>query len=314
MPAPRFFTRDDGAQLRVVEGFADEVISRRPGRTPRASWARATTRWLREDREAVTAAGGCIGRAWGGHHWRTGARSGLGSGLDSLVLATRPVELVAGVDLALPLFEPGPLGQRFRRLTRMVLALANLPISLVGMDARELPFETDSFDLVFSGACLAHVRDVEVALAEMARVLRPGGRMYHRIDPFFWVRGCHGPGLVDIPWAHAGLTPPEYLRFLVETQGSNEAVRRFQFVESLNQFTVRRWWDIFASAPVELIDWEEERLIWVVELLARHLEAIETTIECVEPSDLACSMITAVAAPPRRGGVRSLAPRLARSR
>ena len=49
-----------------------------------------------------------------------------------------------------------------------------------GVDAREadicyLPFEDASFDVVFAGWMLYHVRDLERALNEVRRVLRPGG-------------------------------------------------------------------------------------------------------------------------------------------
>jgi SAM-dependent methyltransferase len=43
-------------------------------------------------------------------------------------------------------------------------------------DARELPFEDSSFDVVTCSHALYHVPDVDEALAEFVRVLRPGGR------------------------------------------------------------------------------------------------------------------------------------------
>ncbi len=49
-----------------------------------------------------------------------------------------------------------------------------------GVDARQadvcyLPFEDDSFDVVYAGWMLYHVRDLDRALGEIRRVLRPGG-------------------------------------------------------------------------------------------------------------------------------------------
>jgi len=49
-----------------------------------------------------------------------------------------------------------------------------------GVDARQadicyLPFEDDTFDVVYAGWMLYHVRDIDRALAEVRRVLRPGG-------------------------------------------------------------------------------------------------------------------------------------------
>jgi SAM-dependent methyltransferase len=43
-------------------------------------------------------------------------------------------------------------------------------------DARELPFEDSSFDVVTCSHVLYHLPDVDEALAEFVRVLRPGGR------------------------------------------------------------------------------------------------------------------------------------------
>lgn len=47
---------------------------------------------------------------------------------------------------------------------------------VVEAGAEELPFDDDSFDVVTTGYVLCTVPDVEAALREMARVLRPGGR------------------------------------------------------------------------------------------------------------------------------------------
>ena len=44
-------------------------------------------------------------------------------------------------------------------------------------DVRALPFHDGEFDCAFAGWMLYHVREVDRALAELARVLRPGGRL-----------------------------------------------------------------------------------------------------------------------------------------
>jgi len=44
-------------------------------------------------------------------------------------------------------------------------------------DAQALPFHNHAFDLVLSCECLEHVPDPSLALAEMYRVLKPGGRL-----------------------------------------------------------------------------------------------------------------------------------------
>lgn len=44
-------------------------------------------------------------------------------------------------------------------------------------EASQLPFPNHHFDVAISTQVLEYVRDVEVALAELYRVLRPGGRL-----------------------------------------------------------------------------------------------------------------------------------------
>jgi SAM-dependent methyltransferase len=48
-------------------------------------------------------------------------------------------------------------------------------VETVRTEAEELPFEDESFDLVFGHAVLHHIPDLDKAFAEFRRVLRPGG-------------------------------------------------------------------------------------------------------------------------------------------
>ena len=56
-------------------------------------------------------------------------------------------------------------------------ARSDLQASVVAAGAEELPFDDDSFDTVVSTMVLCTVEDPERALAEVARVLKPGGRL-----------------------------------------------------------------------------------------------------------------------------------------
>ena len=48
-------------------------------------------------------------------------------------------------------------------------------LEVLEASATALPFEDSSFDVVYSFKVLAHVENIELALQEIARVLRPGG-------------------------------------------------------------------------------------------------------------------------------------------
>ncbi len=49
--------------------------------------------------------------------------------------------------------------------------------NVVQGSATDLPFESERFDLAYSFKVLAHIPDIEKTLAEMSRVLRPGGTL-----------------------------------------------------------------------------------------------------------------------------------------
>ena len=69
-------------------------------------------------------------------------------------------------------------------LARQRFAVSGLSGNFLVSDGENLNFPDNSFDLVYSHGVLHHTPDIEAALAEIHRVLRPGGRalvmLYHR--------------------------------------------------------------------------------------------------------------------------------------
>ncbi|MDR2233236.1 MAG: class I SAM-dependent methyltransferase [Tannerella sp.] len=52
---------------------------------------------------------------------------------------------------------------------------SSAPAKLMKMNAQRLEFDDDRFDLVYSFHALEHIEEPEIALNQMARVLKPGG-------------------------------------------------------------------------------------------------------------------------------------------
>lgn len=98
---------------------------------------------------------------------------GVGAGTDHLQFA-RAGALLSGVDLTDAAIE----------MVAKRLALEGLTSDLRRSDAESLPFESGSFDYVYSWGVLHHTPDTEKSLAEVYRVCKPGGRvcimLYHR--------------------------------------------------------------------------------------------------------------------------------------
>ena len=62
---------------------------------------------------------------------------------------------------------------------------------IVMMDASKMEFPSDSFDFIFSNAVFEHIENVEGALREVNRVLRPGGIAYILVHLYPSVSGGH---------------------------------------------------------------------------------------------------------------------------
>jgi len=100
---------------------------------------------------------------------------GTGPGVLLVELATlRPDLRLTGVDLSADMVATAQ---------RNLRPYAQRAGARVG-DVTSLPFEDQSFDLIVSSLSLHHWDDPEAAVPELARVLRPGGRVHIYDFPF----------------------------------------------------------------------------------------------------------------------------------
>lgn len=124
---------------------------------------------------------------------------GIGTGLNLRFYDRARVQALVGID-------PAP---QMHRLAQRRSRRAGLPVELRQLTAERLPLDSSSFDCVVCTYTLCSVGDPMAALAEMRRVLRPGGRLLfaehglapdadvarwqYRLEPY-WSRiagGCH---------------------------------------------------------------------------------------------------------------------------
>jgi SAM-dependent methyltransferase len=66
------------------------------------------------------------------------------------------------------------------------------------MEGNRIPFDDASFDLVLSNQVMEHVPDLNIVVAEIHRVLKPGGRTLH----LFPDRGVWREGHCGVPFLH----------------------------------------------------------------------------------------------------------------
>lgn len=149
---------------------------------------------------------------------------GIGTGLNLPFYDKQKVRSLVGIDPA----------EQMHRLARRRSERAGLPVELLPLSADRLPLASASFDCVVCTFTLCTVPDPPAALAEMRRVLRPGGtlllaehglapepqvaRWQHRLEPY-WSRiagGCHltrdVPRLLDDAGFNASLDSAYFAR------------------------------------------------------------------------------------------------------
>ena len=119
---------------------------------------------------------------------------GSGTGYFSLnLLQMGAIQRLVATDIS-----PGMLSTLSGTASRLGLA-----VETEATDAEVLPFEDASFDLVFGHAVLHHIPDLDRALAEFRRVLRPGGAIAFCGEP-----SRYGDLLAAVPKRGAQLAAP----------------------------------------------------------------------------------------------------------
>ena len=95
------------------------------------------------------------------------------------------LEIGFGTGLNVPYYPPGLARVRAvdpatvgRRMAAKRVAASPVPIAYIGLDAETLPLDDGSVDGVLSTWTLCTIPDVRGALAEIRRVLRPGGALH----------------------------------------------------------------------------------------------------------------------------------------
>ena len=115
---------------------------------------------------------------------------GCGQGIDLFQYAQAGAH-ATGIDLT----------PRHAELASAHLAAMGLEAVVVNGDAEHLPFEDDSFDRVSSNGVLHHTPDMPAALAEIRRVLRPGGEariiVYNKSSLHYWFNQVLGHGVIQ---------------------------------------------------------------------------------------------------------------------
>lgn len=152
------------------------------------------------------------------------------------------------------------------------------PGSVVG-DGRRLPFRTASVDVVVSSNVLEHVPDPFAMVAEMARVLRPGGHLWLSFTVWYGPWGGHETS----PWHYlggdvarrrferrAGRLPKNRFGVSLFPLHVGPVLRRLGQMSSLEVLDARPRYLPASAGPLVRVPGLRELATWNLEVLARR--------------------------------------------
>lgn len=130
-------------------------------------------------------------------------------------------------------------------------------IELLEMDARDLKFEEESFDMVFSFDCFEHFPNPDKVLEESIRVLRKGGLIYILFSlPYMSPYGLHAFKTITVPYCQH-LFPMKLIRSFAKNLKGVRSLPKGDF--PLNKWSTedfRKLWKKYSN-KVKIIKYKE---------------------------------------------------------
>ena len=178
---------------------------------------------------------------------------GCGAGIDSAEFA-RNGALVTSIDFT----------ERSVQSTKELLIEANLPGNVMQADATKLQFEDNTFDCVYSFGVLHHIPDIEKALVEIKRVLKPGGQimamLYNKNSLLYGYSIVYLKGVEDKQLEK--LSIEELLAKYSERKEDNPYTRVYTKKEALDLFS-RYFQSCTTDVRYNVVDLPEQRKVKV---------------------------------------------------
>ncbi len=167
----------------------------------------------------------------------------------------------------------------------------NADVNLLKMDAADLSFDDESFDVVFSYNCYEHFPMPGKVFSESLRVLRKGGLMFIQFAPLYYSPwGAHAYNIIGIPYCHY-LFDKRFMNSYI-AENTNE---KFVFDETLNRWHVnqfRELWHKKFSAQVLVKEYNEIKAPFFLDLVIQHPSCFKNKITSMD--DLLVNEIFAV--------------------
>jgi ubiquinone/menaquinone biosynthesis C-methylase UbiE len=191
---------------------------------------------------------------------------GVGLGSDHLRFALNGNRMTA-VDLS----------REHLRHARQHLAMEGMSTHAVYGDAEQLGFPNETFDAVYAFGVLHHTPNIQAAVSEVRRVLRPGGTaivgLYHLNSWFFWIQTLIVNGMIK-----GGLWQKGFRRLMADIEYRTDPNSATPIVRVYSRRQVRQLFERFGHLELRTCHVEASHfghLNWLLRSVPRnHLERL----------------------------------------
>jgi ubiquinone/menaquinone biosynthesis C-methylase UbiE len=176
-------------------------------------------------------------------------------------------EFICGVDISVSVI----------REAQAYLKSLKIPAAFVGADASALPFADTTFDIVISDDGFDHFTQTRKVIAEISRVLKPGGVAFISFVPYYSRECSHMNEYLRVPWHHVLFSKKaikQALELVADYDARQESYDRstyrssvdgvfHTFVNHLSRLSVRRFTrELQSSQGVRLVRLRKQSRNW----------------------------------------------------
>lgn len=141
------------------------------------------------------------------------------------------------------------LSREHLKLTKRHLQLEGLETDAIYGDAESMPFESNSFDVVYSFGVLHHTPGTAAAFREVNRVLKPGGvaliGIYHRYSFFFILNTLLANGVLRL-----GLFRKGWRVLLSEIEYRSDAASAVPLIKVFSRRQIKQYFRSYTKCHV----------------------------------------------------------------
>lgn len=121
-----------------------------------------------------------------------------------------------------------------------------------------LSFDADTFDLIFMNDVLEHIvrSKLGAALAELKRVLKPGGRLLLEFPPWSSPYAAHLYQVIDLPWCQCLFSDATLIN-VINKLGGRDRKGSLSYIDhflELNRCTISEFREMVRTVNFEVID------------------------------------------------------------